>query len=108
MGQNTEISSSEAFSEKLLQGTTACNCLILQCYSHNCSTDTRVTAHSQVIIAAPDRHLFLSDQRVSVVICHGEDLCLPVHCFEHSVGVILLLFIDLLLKELIVLEGGYS
>lgn len=67
-----------------------------------------MTTHPQVIIAAPDRHLFLDDQRISVVICHGKDLCLSVHCFEHSVGVILLLFIYLFLKELIILEGGYG
>lgn len=64
--------------------------------------------HAQVIIAAPDRHLLFGDQGVSVVVCHGEDLRLPVHGLEHPVGVILLLLIDLLLKELIILEGGYS
>lgn len=67
-----------------------------------------MAAHAQVIIAAPDRHLLLGDQGVGVVVCHGEDLRLAVHGLEHSVGVILLLLIYLLLKELIILEGGYS
>lgn len=80
----------------------------MQPYSHNRSAHTRVTTHAQVIIAAPHRHLFLGDQGIRVVICHGKDLRLSVHRFEHSVGMIFLLFIYLFLKELVILEGGYS
>lgn len=64
-----------------------------------------MTTHAQVVIAAPDRHLLLGDQRIRVVICHGKDLCLSVHCFEYPIGMIFLLFIYLSLKELIILEG---
>ena len=65
-----------------------------------------VSTHAQVVVAAPHRHVPLVLQGGGVVVGHGERLGQPVDRLEHTVGVVALLLLDLLLKELIVLEVG--
>ena len=65
-----------------------------------------VSTHAQVVIAAPHGHVPLVLQGSGVVVGHGERLGQPVDRLEHAVGVVILLLLNLLLKELIVLEAG--
>lgn len=58
--------------------------------------------HSQVIIAAPDRHLRVFPPGDGVILSEGEDLSAPVHGLEDSVCVILLFLRNLLGEEAVI------
>lgn len=77
-------------------------------YSHDGPAHPWVAAHPQVVIAAPHGHLLFGDERVRIVICHGEDVCPPVHSFKNPIGVVIFLLINFLLKETIILKSGNS
>ena len=72
--------------------------------SHYGADDPRVSAHAQVVVAAPDGHVTFGRQRFRVIVRHGEGGGPPVHRFKHAVRVVVLFGFDLLLKELIVVE----
>lgn len=67
-----------------------------------------MATHSQVVVTAPHGHLLFGDQRIRVIICHGKDVCPPVHSFENAIGMVILFLINFLLKETIVLKSGNS
>ena len=80
--------------------------IVDQCaYSHDSLGDLWVTAHAEVVVAAPHRHVSLGMKRFWVVVSHGEWGGTSVHCFKNPVRVIHLLAVNLLLKELVILEG---
>lgn len=75
-------------------------------HTHDGLVDAGVSAHAQVVVAAPHGNVSLDEERLRVVVCHGKGRGAPVHCLKHPVAVILLPGIDLLLKELVVVEVG--
>lgn len=75
----------------------------LQYWLHN----PWVSTHAQVVIATPNGHLPLILQRACKVVSHGELVGQAIHCFEHTVSVVALLFHNLLLKKVIVIEAGH-
>lgn len=62
--------------------------------------------HSQIIIAAPDRHLGAFPPSDGVILSKGEHLGAPVHGLEHSVRVIILFLRNLFNKEAVVVVAG--
>lgn len=76
-------------------------------YSHDRLHDPRVTAHAQVVVAAPHRHLPLVLQRAREVVSHGELTGQAVHRLKHAIGVVTLLLLYLLLKKVVVVEAGH-
>lgn len=66
--------------------------------------DPWVSAHAQVIIGAPHRHISPVAEGVGVVVTHGEVRGPPVYRLKDTVRVIALLLLNLPLKELIVAE----
>lgn len=66
-----------------------------------------MSTHAQVVIATPNGHLPLILQRACKVISHGEFVGQAIHGFEHTVSVVALLFYNLLLKKVIVIEAGH-
>lgn len=68
--------------------------------------DLRVPTHPQVVVAAPDRHLWDVPPGDRVVLGEGKGLSAAVHGLEDSVRVVLLLLRDLLDEERVVIEAG--
>lgn len=68
--------------------------------------DPRVPAHPQVVVAAPDRHLWDVPPGDRVVLGEGKGLSAAVDGLEDSVRVVLLLLRDLLDEERVVIEAG--
>ena len=66
-----------------------------------------MTAHAQVVVAAPHGHVSLGAQGLRVIVGHGELGGLAVHGLEHAVGVIALLRLDFRLKEFVVVKVGH-
>lgn len=62
--------------------------------------------HAQVVIAAPDRYLGALLARDRVILSKRKDLSAPVHGLEDSVGVVLLLFSNLLSEKAIIIIAG--
>lgn len=79
----------------------------LLCYLQYWLHNPWVSTHAQVVIATPNGHLPLILQRGCKVISHGELVGQAIHCFEHTVSVVALLFHDLLLKKVIIIEAGH-
>lgn len=65
-----------------------------------------MATHAEVIVAAPDRNVPFGAQRLGIIICHWELCSAPVHGLEHAVGVVVLLLLDFLLKELVIAKVG--
>lgn len=76
-------------------------------YTHNGLYDSWVAAHAKVVVATPDRHLPLVVQGGREVVSHGEFAGQAIHRFKHAVSVIALLFNNLLLQEIIILEARH-
>lgn len=74
-------------------------------HSHDGLGDFGVTAHAEIVVAAPHGHVPLRMQRLRVVVRHGERGGTPVHCLKDPVCVICLLVFNLLFKKLVILEG---
>lgn len=74
-------------------------------YSHDSLGDFGVTAHAEIVVAAPHRHVPLRMERLRVVVCHGEREGAPVHGLKNPVCMICLLAFNLLFKKLVILEG---
>lgn len=68
--------------------------------------NTGMSTHSQVIITAPYRHLGAQASRDGIVLSKRETLCKTVHRLKDTVGVVILLFHNLLSEEVIVVETG--
>lgn len=68
--------------------------------------DPRVPTHPQVVVAAPDGHLGDVPPGDRVVLGKGIGLSAPVHGFEDSVRVVLLLLGDLPAEEGVVIKAG--
>jgi hypothetical protein len=66
--------------------------------------DPRVSAHAQVVIGAPHRHVSPVAKGIGVVVTHGEVRGSPVYRLKDTVRVVTLLLLNLPLKELIVAE----
>ncbi len=65
-----------------------------------------MSTHAQVIITAPYRHLGAQASRDGIIISKWENLCKTVHRLEDTVGMVILLFYNLLSEEVIVVETG--
>lgn len=61
--------------------------------------------HSQIVIAAPDRHLGAVAPRAGVILSKREVLCTPVDRLEDSVCVVVLFLGDLLNEEVVVVKA---
>lgn len=64
-----------------------------------------MSAHSKIVIAAPDRDILAFD---GVTVVHGmwKRLCQTVHLLEDTIGVIVLLLFDLTHEKLIIIKVG--
>lgn len=76
-------------------------------YTHDGLHDSWVTTHAQVVVATPDRHLPLVVQGDREVVSHGEFTGQAIHRFKHTVSVVTLLFNNLLLQKIIILEARH-
>lgn len=72
--------------------------------SHDGLGDSGVSAHPQIVVAAPDRNL-LYLKRVCVAVCHWEGEGTAVQRLKNPVCVLALPAFNQLFKELVVLEG---
>lgn len=68
--------------------------------------DSGVSAHPQIVVAAPDRNLCLCSGRVRVAVCHWEGEGTAVQRLKDPVCVLALPAFNHLFKEFVVLEGG--
>lgn len=73
-------------------------------YTHNGLHDSWVTTHAKVVVATPDGHLPLVVQGDREVVSHREFTGQAIHRFKHAVSVVALLFNNLLLEKIIILE----
>lgn len=67
--------------------------------------DFGVTAHAEIVVAAPHGHVSLLVKRLRVVVCHWKGEGTAVHRLKNPVCVIRLLAFNLLFKKLVILEG---
>lgn len=68
--------------------------------------DSGVSAHPQIVVAAPDGNLCLCSGRVRVAVCHWEGEGAAVQRLKDPVRVLGLPAFNHLFKEFVVLEGG--
>lgn len=61
--------------------------------------------HSQIVIAAPDRHRGAKLPRARVILGEWKGLSVPVHGLEDSVCVVILFLSNLLTEEVIVVKA---
>lgn len=73
--------------------------------SHDGPGHPGVSAHSQVVVAAPNRNLRLCSEGIRVAVCHWEGEGTAVERLKDPVGVLALSAFNHLFKELVVLEG---
>lgn len=74
--------------------------------SHGGLGDSGVSAHPQIVVAAPDRNLCLCLKRVCVAVCHREGEGTAVQRLKNPVCVLALPAFNHLFKELVILKGG--
>lgn len=67
-----------------------------------------MAAHAQIVVAAPHRDVPPEGQGLGVVVRHRELRSSAVHRLKHAVRVIVLLLLDLLLKELVITKVGHG
>lgn len=72
--------------------------------SHDGLGDSGVSAHPQIVVAAPHRNLCL--KRVCVAVCHWEGEGTAVQRLKNPVCVLALPAVNHLFKELVVLKSG--
>lgn len=97
---NRNIPVKSAVFEILQQRTSQAEC------SHDGLGDSGVSAHPQIVVAAPDRNLCLCLKRACVAVCHWEGEGTAVQRLKNPVCVLALPPFNHLFKELIVLKGG--
>lgn len=71
-----------------------------------CFNDAWMATHSQVIVAAPNRHLWGKASWNRVILSKRINICKPIHCFKDAVGVVIPLLNDLLGEEVIIVKTG--
>lgn len=79
--------------------------LNLWVYAHDSLGDFGVSAHAEVVIAAPHRDFPLCLKGLRVVVCHGKWQGAPVHRLKNPVCVVYLLAFNLLFKKPVILEA---
>lgn len=62
----------------------------------------RVPAHAQVVITAPDRHIFWGHRCLREVLGKGVCISPAIHSLEHTIGVVLFLLHDLVPEKLVI------
>lgn len=70
--------------------------------------DPRVPTHAQVVITAPDRHILWGHRCLREVLGKGVCISPAVHGLEHTVGVVLFLFHDLVPEKLVITKDMVS
>lgn len=78
------------------------------CYSLCGLQDSRMPAHAQVVITAPDRHILWGHRCLKEVFGKGISISPAVHSLEHTVGVVLFLLHDLVPKKLVITKEMVS
>lgn len=65
-----------------------------------------MATHAQVVIAAPNRHLWAKASWNRIILSEGKNIRKPINCFKDTVGVVISLLNDLLGEEVIIIKTG--